>query len=131
MHHVPHRVHELKPDQLGNRCDPQHLKFKTTAELEELPGVLGQGRAVQAIDIADAALGTSVDVPTLDGRVSVKIPAGIQPDEVLRVGGKGVPLFNHKGKGDLFLRVQVRVPKRLSTEQRKIFERLRLTGQKG
>ncbi len=79
----------------------------------------------EAISIADAALGTAREVATLDGRVQVKIPAGTQPDEILRVKGKGLPRFREKGRGDLFLRIQVEVPKKLTRQQRELFKQLR------
>ena len=49
---------------------------------------------VETIDVADAALGASLETPTLDGAVSVHVPAGTQPDAVLRLPGKGLPRFH-------------------------------------
>jgi len=67
-------------------------------------------------------------VPTLDGQTSVKLPAGTQPDSLLRLQGKGLPRFGDGGRGDLFLRVQLRVPGHLSAQQRRLFEQLRALG---
>ncbi|MEE8176425.1 MAG: DnaJ C-terminal domain-containing protein [Acidobacteriota bacterium] len=53
------------------------------------------------------------------------VPAGTQPDSVLRLRGKGLPHFGSAGRGDLFLRVQVRVPERLSAEEKALYDRLR------
>ena len=79
----------------------------------------------QTLDIPDAVLGTTVHVPTLDGEAEVTIPPGTQPDEVLRLGGKGLPRFQRAERGDLNLRIQVEIPRHLTAEQRKLYEQLR------
>jgi len=84
----------------------------------------------QGLEVADAALGTSLAVPTLDGEASVKVPPGTQPDSVLRLKGKGLPRFGGSGRGDLLLRVQVHVPERLSFEEQKLYERLQSLSRK-
>ena len=78
----------------------------------------------EEIDVADAVLGTTLSVPTLDGNVDVTVPSGTQPDEVLRLRGKGLAAFGG-GRGDLNLRIQVRVPERVSSEERALYEKLR------
>jgi molecular chaperone DnaJ len=85
---------------------------------------------VETIEVADASLGTSLEVPTLDGEASVKVSPGTQPDSVLRLKGKGLPRFGSSGRGDLFLRIQVHVPERLSLEERKLYERLQSLSRK-
>jgi molecular chaperone DnaJ len=80
------------------------------------------------LDMTDAVLGTSLEVSTLDGEVSVKVPSGTQPDTVLRLTGKGLPEFGGGRRGDLFLRLRVHLPGRLSREQRRLFEQLRELG---
>lgn len=78
---------------------------------------------------SEAALGTRRTVETLEGRVEVTIPPGTQPDEVLRVRGKGLPRFAEPGRGDLNLRIRVHVPERLTERQRALYEELqRLEG---
>jgi molecular chaperone DnaJ len=79
----------------------------------------------ETIDITDAVLGTELSVPTLAGRATVKLPAGTQPDARLRLRGKGLPRFGGRGRGDLYVRVAVRVPETLGSEERKLWERLR------
>lgn len=81
----------------------------------------------QTLEIPDAVLGTTVHVPTLDGEAEVTIPPGTQPDEVLRLAGKGLPRFQRSEHGDLNLRIQVEIPRDLSAEQRKLYEQLRDT----
>jgi molecular chaperone DnaJ len=77
------------------------------------------------IAVTDAVLGSSLDIPTLDGSVSVTIPPGTQPDSVLRLKGKGLPEFGSDRRGDLYLRINLSVPQALSAEERKLYERLR------
>jgi molecular chaperone DnaJ len=73
-------------------------------------------------------LGTRINVPTLDGSVDVTVPAGTQPDEVLRLKGKGLPVFGARMHGDLNLRIQVHIPEHLTDEERMLYERLREMG---
>jgi molecular chaperone DnaJ len=80
---------------------------------------------IETIDVADAALGTSLNVPTLEGQVAIKVPAGTQPDSMLRLRGKGLPRFGGGSRGDLYVRLQVHVPERLSDRQRRLFEQIR------
>lgn len=77
------------------------------------------------IPIADAVLGTTLDVPTLDGHASVKVPAGTQPGSVLRLRNQGLPRFSGGGRGALYVNLRVEVPQHLSPEERKLYERLR------
>ena len=83
----------------------------------------------ETLEIADAVLGTSLKVPTLQGDVDVKVPPGTQPDEVLRLRGKGLQRFEDSGHGDLNLRIQVRSPEKLSAEERALYQQLRSLGQ--
>jgi molecular chaperone DnaJ len=74
-----------------------------------------------------AALGTTVEVPTLDGDVPVEIPAGTQPGETIRLGGRGMPPLGRGRTGDLRIVVNVTVPRRLSREQRDMLEQFAAT----
>jgi molecular chaperone DnaJ len=75
------------------------------------------------VSFATAALGAEVDVALLEGgKASIKVPAGTQPGKVLRVRGKGVPVLNGEGRGDLLLHVAVEVPVKLSARQRELLE---------
>jgi molecular chaperone DnaJ len=65
-----------------------------------------------------------VDVPTVDGTVKLKIPAGTQPGEILTLKGKGVPRLRNNGRGDQLVIINVEIPKRLTPEQRQLFEQL-------
>ncbi|MGV8827634.1 MAG: molecular chaperone DnaJ [Breznakibacter sp.] len=77
------------------------------------------------LSIPDAILGTPVEVPTVDGKVKVKIDPGTQPGKVLRLKGKGLPDVNGYSRGDLLVRVDLYVPKEISKEDRKIIEKLK------
>lgn len=77
------------------------------------------------VDFADALLGASVDVPTLDGTVSLKIPAGTQPNQKFRLRGKGVT--TSKGTGDEFAQIKITLPKTLTDEQRELIEKFKAT----
>ncbi|HEX5392272.1 MAG TPA: J domain-containing protein [Rhodocyclaceae bacterium] len=84
----------------------------------------------ETIDVAEAVLGTKLEVPTLEGSVSVTVPAGTQPDAVLRLKNKGLPVFGGGRRGDLYLRIGIRIPERLSREERELYERLRAVAAK-
>ncbi|MFM7079580.1 MAG: molecular chaperone DnaJ [Bacteroidota bacterium] len=77
------------------------------------------------ISIPDAALGTSVEVPTVDGRAKIKIEPGTQPGKVLRLKGKGLPQLNSSHKGDLLININVWTPQNLTSDEKKILSRLR------
>jgi len=76
------------------------------------------------ISFTDAALGTSLDVPTIDGKARIKIAPGTQAGKVLRLKGKGLPSINAYGTGDLLVNINVWTPKNLSKEEREILEKL-------
>jgi len=77
------------------------------------------------INFADAALGTSLEVPTIDGKVKIKLPSGTQAGKIFRLKGKGLPSIQGYGKGDQLIHVNIWTPKNLSSEERNLLERLR------
>ncbi len=81
---------------------------------------------IAALDVAAplAALGATLQTPTLDGTASVQVPPGTQPGEVLTLRGEGMPALHRGRRGDLRVVVNVVVPRRLSEEQRELLERL-------
>jgi molecular chaperone DnaJ len=81
------------------------------------------------ISFTQAALGTEIKVPTLDGDHSLKIPEGTQSGTTLRVRNKGVPVLNSHGKGDLFVEVRVQTPGKLNKRQRELLLELDGLGQ--
>jgi molecular chaperone DnaJ len=78
----------------------------------------------QYISISDAALGTTVEVPTIEGKARVKIIPGTQAGKVMRLKGKGLPDVNAYGRGDLLVTINVWIPKELNKEERAILEKL-------
>ncbi len=76
------------------------------------------------ISIADAALGTQIEIPTVDSRAKIKIDPGTQPGKILRLRGKGIPEVNGYGRGDLLVSINVWIPKNLSKEEKRILEKL-------
>lgn len=77
------------------------------------------------LNFADAALGTTSEVPTVEGKAKIKIDAGTQGGKVLRLKGKGIPYVNAYGRGDLLVNISVWTPKSLSSEEKKLLENLR------
>ncbi|HCU73266.1 MAG TPA: molecular chaperone DnaJ [Chloroflexi bacterium] len=76
------------------------------------------------INVSEAALGTKVNVQTVDGMGAVSIPSGTQAGSAIRLRGKGVPKFRSSGRGDHYLFVHVRTPTKLSREQRRLMKEL-------
>ncbi len=78
------------------------------------------------ISIADAALGTSIEIPTIDGgKAKIKIPSGTQTGKQFRLRGKGMPYMRGSGMGDLYIQVNTEVPISLNKEQKELLEKFR------
>ena len=100
----------------------EHQSFKREGDdiLYELP-----------VNFAQAALGDEVEIPTLEGQSSIKIPTGTQTGKVIRLKEKGVPHLRRNGRGDLLVNVKVVTPHSLNEEQRRLFEELAKTWDAG
>lgn len=79
----------------------------------------------QFLSFADASIGTQVEVPTLDGKVRIKIPPGTQSGKIFRLQDKGLPSVQGYGKGDQLIHVNVWTPKKLTNEERELLEKMR------
>ena len=78
------------------------------------------------ISIADAALGASIEIPTIDGgKAKIKIPSGTQSGKQFRLKGKGMPYMRGSGTGDLYVQVNTEVPVSLNKEQKELLEKFR------
>jgi curved DNA-binding protein len=80
------------------------------------------------IAFSEAVLGTTIEVPTLEGMKKVKVPPGTQTHTKLRLKGLGLPHFQGEGRGDEFVKVIVKVPKRVSEKSKKLIEELAREG---
>ena len=76
------------------------------------------------LSIPEVVLGTTVEIPTVTGKVKVKIDAGTSPGKILRLRGKGIPEINGYGKGDLLVNISVFIPKNIDKEEKKTMEKL-------
>jgi curved DNA-binding protein len=80
------------------------------------------------VGFSEAVLGTTVEVPTLEGKKRVKVPPGTQSHTKMRLKGLGLPRFQREGRGDELVKVIVRVPKRVSEKSKKLIEELAREG---
>lgn len=83
------------------------------------------------VSMVQAALGCELKVPTLEGTVTMKVPAGTQHGETFRLRGKGLPVLHGSGKGDELVRILVEVPSRLNPAQRRVLEQFNQIGDNG
>ena len=77
------------------------------------------------LNFSDASLGTQIEVPTLSGKVKIKIPAGTQSGKIFRLKGKGLPALQSYGAGDQLIYVNIWTPKKLSSKEKALLEELR------
>lgn len=83
-------------------------------------------RTKAPVEFADAALGTTIDVPTIDGEPArIKVPSGTQPGALLRLRDRGMPKLQGRGRGDLLVEVKVHVPQHLNARQRELLQKFR------
>lgn len=76
------------------------------------------------INLAQAVLGAEIEIETFDGPQTIKIPEGTQPGAQFRLRNLGVPQLNSRSRGDLFIHLDVQVPRKLTRDQRRLFEQL-------
>ena len=79
----------------------------------------------KVISIVDAMLGCEVEIPCLDGKYKVKVEPGTQSGTVVRLRGKGLPSVNSYGTGDLYVKIAVWIPKKLTKDEKALFESIR------
>lgn len=113
----------------GPRGGP-HGNLYVALEVEPHPYFLRDGNDIVLelrLNVAQAALGDEVEVPTVDGSERLKIPPGTQTGQVFRLRGKGVPYLRQSGRGDQVVVARVVVPTKLTEQQRKLFQDLAKT----
>lgn len=81
------------------------------------------------ISFSQAALGDEIEVPTLEGtKLLLKVPSGSEPGKVLRISGRGIPHYSGWGRGDLYVELVVKTPKKLTKKQKELLEKLKEAG---
>jgi molecular chaperone DnaJ len=81
------------------------------------------------VSFSQAALGSEVEVPTIEGKkILVKVPAGTESGKILRIGDKGISRFSRQGRGNLYIELIVRTPKKLTRKQKELLEKLKTEG---
>ncbi len=116
--------------QSGRSGTPPRGDLYVVVELRPHPRFQRNGRDITteiSVTVPQAALGTEVSVPTLNGGVVMKIPAGTQSGRVFRLRGKGMPELRGRGVGDELVRVNVEIPSRLTPRQKELMEELART----
>ncbi|MFI3315768.1 MAG: DnaJ C-terminal domain-containing protein, partial [Rikenellaceae bacterium] len=76
------------------------------------------------LNVADAIMGANIEVPAIEGKIKIKVDKGTQPGRVLRLRGKGLPDINGYGNGDFLIVVDVYIPKDISSDEKKLVEKL-------
>ena len=97
-------------------------------EEEKHPDLIRDGHDLiynLTLTVPDAILGAPVEIPTIEGKVKVKIEPGTQPGKILRLKGKGLPEVNGYYRGDLLVRINVYIPAEISRDESKVIEKLR------
>ena len=129
--HIPAGVVEgmqLTVKEKGNAAFNGGINGDLYVVIEEIPHTLFERNENNLylnyyISFPQAVLGTSVDIPTLDGKAKVKIPAGIQSGHIMRLSGKGLPDIRRIGHGDLFVNINVWTPQQLTKEEKATIEK--------
>jgi molecular chaperone DnaJ len=81
------------------------------------------------ISFSQAALGDEIEIPTLEGKkILLKVPAGTESGKILRISGKGIPHFSAQGRGNLYVKLIIKTPKKLTKKQRELLEKLKEEG---
>lgn len=114
----------------GNAAPRGGVPGNLIVQIEELqdPDLMREGINIlyeHYISFPDAAMGTTIEIPTIDGKARIKIEPGTQGGKVLRLKGKGIPSLNSYEKGDQLININVWTPKSLSSQEREIMENLK------
>lgn len=102
-------------------------EFYIVCEVKKDPRFTRQGYDIFCdfeVSFARASLGGTIEVPTIDGEIKVRLPAGTQPGTQIRLRGRGIPRLRGNGRGDQYVNIRVHVPTKLSSEEKKLLEKL-------
>lgn len=118
------RIRITGKGEAGNRGGlPGDLYVEVRVKEDEIFSRRGSDlHATVSVSMSEAALGTEVEIATFEGEQDLSVPPGSQPGEVFRLRGKGMPRLQSKAKGNLYLTLEVRIPRKLNSEQRKLLE---------
>jgi DnaJ-class molecular chaperone len=108
----------------GNRVRFGDFDIVLSVSLDKIYQREGQNLFVNIdIDYPQAVLGTTIEVPTIDGPVTLKVPAGTQPDTTIRLRGRGVKDTRGGTAGDEYVRIKIKIPTKITREQKELLER--------
>jgi molecular chaperone DnaJ len=119
--------HGLPSEEPGGKSGDLYVIVRTAPD----PRFVRRGADLwrtETLEIPDAVLGTTLGIETPDGHIDVKVPAGTQADEILRLRGKGLVKFGGYGRGDINIRLLLHVPEHLSRDEKALYEQLRDMG---
>jgi molecular chaperone DnaJ len=119
---IPH--HGLPSEDAGGEAGDLYVIIRTAPDSRFIRRGADLWRT-ETLEIPDAVLGTTLGIDTLDGHIDVKVPAGTQADETLRLRGKGLVKFGGYGRGDINIRLLLHVPEKLSKEEKELYAQLR------
>ena len=119
---------QLKVSSKGNAAPFEGINgdLIVLISIEEHENLIREGKNLHFdhyISFSDAVLGTSAEIPTVKGKVKIKLEEGIQSGKILRLKGKGLPSINSYGNGDLLVHINVWTPQKISKEEKKFFEK--------
>ena len=119
---------QLKVSNKGNAAPFEGINgdLIVLISIEEHENLIREGKNLHFdhyISFSDAVLGTSSEIPTVTGKVKIKLEEGIQSGKILRLKGKGLPSINSYGNGDLLVHINVWTPQKISKEEKKFFEK--------
>jgi len=128
--------HVLKVPRAGGQSEYGGISgdLYVIVRVEEDPHLKRQGEDLLCeitVGVADAVLGKKVEIEGVLGKVEVEVPPGIQPGEAIKVPGEGMPRLGGRGRGDLWVRIDVEIPKNPPKEIKKLYEEIRRLEKRG